>query len=106
MAIGKVEFMHQCGTHAHMYSRTLAHLNSKLEIKQKKRGGRQGEKSENEKKYSWHEKNRSPDGPAVARAYHPPGVATPSKQWMDHLTNLTYCYNPSTTPREGGGVSW
>ena len=35
------------------------------------------------------------DGLSMAQAYRPSGVA---KQWMNYLTNLTYAYNPSTTP--------
>ena len=42
-------------------------------------------------------KKKSPDGLAVVRAYRPPGSHSP-KQWMNYLTNLTYTYNPSTTP--------
>ena len=69
MAIGK------CETCAPVFSRTLAHGNSKYEIIQKNRERMQAEKSEYGKKEQIVKK--SPDDPTLARACHPPGVATP-----------------------------
>ena len=56
----------------------------------------QREENENGKKYSRHEKKLCQAdcslGPTI------PSEALLKKQWMNHPMNLTYTYNPSTTP--------
>ena len=76
---------------------TLPHRKSKTEIRQRNRGRRQPVSSGKWKKYNGHENKIRYDGQTVARAYRPLRVATPLKQWINPLTNLTYTYNPSTS---------
>ena len=69
-----------------VFSRTLAHGNSKIEIRQRNRGRRQAEKSEHFKYTKHAKKTRRPN--CSSGLPSPWGRYSP-KQWMNHLTNST-----------------
>ena len=63
------------GTHARVFSRTLAHWNSKNEIRRTNRRRRYVEQIWREVQRT--QKKRSHEGLTIAQAYRPPEVATP-----------------------------
>ena len=73
---GRTNFIHcsyrKCGTHARFFSRTLAHGNSKIEIRHINRGRRHEEENEYRRKYNWHEKmkSRRSNYPKSSRSHH------------------------------------
>ena len=83
----------KCGTRARMFSQTLAHRNSKNEIRPRNTGIRWEERSEYGMKHSGQDK-RSPKSPNVHLGGH-----YSLKQWVDYLPNHTYAYNTSTTQK-------
>ena len=95
MAIGNVGLMHECCP-KHM---GIGQQEWNKTTKQKEKVRR--EEWIYGKKYSEHEKKRSQDGLTIILAYTVPQGRYSLKQWMNYLTNLTYSYNPSTTPLRG-----
>ena len=80
----------KCGTRPRVFSKTLKHLSSKNEIWQRHRG----EVSRQVwiwKEVQWARKKYVRWLTFSWSRYSP-------KQWMNYLTNLTYTYNPSTSP--------
>ena len=95
----------KCGTRAQVFSRTLAHGNSKIE-RQRNRGRRQEEKTENAKEKKRHQNKWSSRRPKYSSrsALPSPQRCHSLKLRMNYLTNLTYTYNPSASNYPLGGT--